>query len=48
MSEKIVSIVNDIGVGLTAWINVLALLFLCPHAIKALRQYEDSVKEGKE
>ena len=46
MFEKIVSIVNDIGVGLTAWINVL--VFLCPQAIKALRQYEDSVKEGTE
>ena len=33
---------GDIGVGLTAWINVLALLFLCPHAIKALKEYEAS------
>jgi AGCS family alanine or glycine:cation symporter len=31
---------GDIGVGLTAWINVLALLFLCPQAIKALKEYE--------
>jgi len=31
---------GDIGVGLTAWINVLALLLLCPHAIKALKEYE--------
>ena len=33
---------GDIGVGLTAWINVIALLFLCPHAIKALKEYEAS------
>ncbi|MBR4228784.1 MAG: alanine:cation symporter family protein [Bacteroidales bacterium] len=33
---------GDIGVGLTAWINVIALLFLCPHAIKALKEYETS------
>jgi AGCS family alanine or glycine:cation symporter len=31
---------GDIGVGLTAWINVLTLLVLCPHAIKALKEYE--------
>ena len=31
---------GDIGVGLTAWINVLSLLILCPHAIKALEEYE--------
>ena len=31
---------GDIGVGLTAWINVLSLLILCPHAIKALKEYE--------
>ena len=31
---------GDIGVGMTAWINVLSLLILCPHAIKALKEYE--------
>jgi AGCS family alanine or glycine:cation symporter len=36
---------GDIGVGLTAWINVIALLFLCPHAIKALKEYEKSEKK---
>ena len=35
---------GDIGVGLTAWINVIALLFLCPHAIRALKEYEKSEK----
>ena len=31
---------GDIGVGLTAWINVIALLVLCPEAIRLLRDYE--------
>ena len=41
---NVVWMLGDIGVGLTAWINVLALLFLCPHAIKALKEYEKSVE----
>ncbi|MBQ7253470.1 MAG: alanine:cation symporter family protein [Bacteroidales bacterium] len=36
---------GDIGVGITAWINVIALLILCPEAIVALREYESSVKK---
>lgn len=31
---------GDVGVGLTAWINIIALLILCPLALKALREYE--------
>ena len=31
---------GDIGVGLTAWINVIALLLLCPQAIRALKEFE--------
>jgi AGCS family alanine or glycine:cation symporter len=42
---NVVWMLGDIGVGLTAWINVLALLFLCPHAIKALKEYEKSEKK---
>ena len=40
---------GDVGVGLTAWINVVVLLILCPKAIKALREYESSLprKRGK-
>ena len=34
---------GDVGVGLTAWINVGVLLLLCPQAIKALREYESSL-----
>lgn len=35
---------GDIGVGLMAWINILALLLLCPHALRALKDYESSLK----
>ena len=35
---------GDIGVGLTAWINIIVLLLLCPQAIKALREFESFVK----
>ena len=36
---------GDVGVGLTAWINVLALLILCPKAVRALRDYESSLRK---
>ena len=35
---------GDIGVGLTAWINVISLLILCPEAVRALKEYESSLK----
>ncbi|MCR4859379.1 MAG: alanine:cation symporter family protein [Bacteroidales bacterium] len=38
---------GDIGVGLMAWINVIALLLLCPKAIAALRDYESRLKNGE-
>ena len=38
---------GDIGVGMTAWINVLSLLILCPHAIKALKEYEKKGENPK-
>ena len=34
---------GDVGVGLTAWINVIALLLLCPEAVNLLRDYEQSL-----
>ena len=37
---------GDIGVGLLAWVNVIALLILCPKAIGALRDYEKRLKAG--
>ena len=38
---------GDIGVGLMAWINVVALLFLCPKGVAALRDYERRQKAGE-
>jgi len=38
---------GDVGVGLTAWINVVVLILLCPHAIKALREYESSIPKKR-
>ena len=35
---------GDIGVGMLAWINVIALLILCPQALKALKEYEITQK----
>ena len=37
---------GDVGVGLTAWINVIVLLLLCPQAVRALREYESSLKKN--
>ncbi len=31
---------GDIGVGITAWINVVALLILCPKALSSLKEFE--------
>ena len=39
---------GDIGVGMMAWINIIAILLLSPKAFKALRSYERQKKEGKE
>lgn len=36
--------IGDIGLGLTTWINVIALLILCPRAVKALKDYESKLK----
>ena len=38
---------GDVGVGLTAWINVIVLLILCPKAIRDLREYEAFVNQNK-
>ena len=36
---------GDIGVGLAAWVNVVAILILSPQAIKSLREYERGLKK---
>ena len=38
---------GDIGVGMMAWINIIAILLLSPKAFKALKSYERQKKEGK-
>lgn len=37
---------GDIGVGIMAWINVIAILCLFPKAIRALRDYEKQKRMG--
>ena len=38
---------GDIGVGLTTWVNVIALLIICPEAIRCLKDYEAVLKAKK-
>lgn len=40
--------VGDIGVGMMAWINIIAILLLSPKAFRTLRDYEKQEKEGKD
>lgn len=35
---------GDIGVGLMAWGTVVAILFLCPQALKSLKDFENQLK----
>ena len=39
---------GDIGVGTTAWLNIIAILFLQAPAIKVLKDYEKQKKAGKD
>lgn len=39
---------GDIGVGAMAWINVIAILLLSPKALRALKEFEKQLREGKE
>ena len=38
---------GDMGVGMMAWINIIAILLLSPIAFRALRDYERQQKQGK-
>jgi AGCS family alanine or glycine:cation symporter len=40
--------IGDIGVGSMAWINIVAILLLSPRAMRALRNYEQQKKQGRE
>ena len=35
---------GDIGVGIMAWVNVIAILILAPRAVRALREYEGTLR----
>ena len=39
---------GDIGVGMMAWINIIAILLLSPKALRTLKDYEKQEKEGKD
>ena len=39
---------GDIGVGVMAWINIVAILLLSPKALRTLKDYERQKREGKE
>ena len=38
---------GDIGVGIMAWVNVVAIILLSPKAIGALKEYEGSISKKK-
>lgn len=38
---------GDMGVGMMAWINIIAILLLSPKTFRLLRDYEKQKKEGK-
>jgi AGCS family alanine or glycine:cation symporter len=39
-------VLGDIGVGVMAWLNVIAILLLQKPALKALRDYQQQRKRG--
>ncbi|MDE0767186.1 MAG: alanine/glycine:cation symporter family protein [Opitutaceae bacterium] len=39
---------GDIGVGLMAWLNIIAILILCRPALRCLRDYEKQKKNGQD
>ena len=39
---------GDIGVGLMAWLTVIAIIILFPKALKALKDFEEELKSKKE
>jgi AGCS family alanine or glycine:cation symporter len=39
---------GDIGVGIMAWLNIIAILILQKPALRALKDYHRQKKEGKD
>ena len=48
VGSGIVWTLGDIGVGVMAWINVVAIIILAPQAIRTLKDYEQQRREGKD
>ena len=48
VGSGIVWTLGDIGVGIMAWINVIAILLLSSQAMRALNDYERQRREGKD
>ncbi len=46
-SSDMAWMMGDIGVGLMAWLNIVAILFLSNIAMKCFKDYERQMKEGK-
>jgi AGCS family alanine or glycine:cation symporter len=40
--------IGDLGVGLMAWFNIIAIFLLQKPALAALKDYEKQKKEGKD
>ena len=45
---KIIWDLGDIGVGMMAWINIIAIILLSPKAFRLLKSYEKQKKQGQE
>jgi AGCS family alanine or glycine:cation symporter len=45
-TTELVWTLGDIGYGLIAWFNMVAIAFLCPIAVRALRDYERQRMQG--
>lgn len=47
-TAKLAWTLGDIGVGLMAWLNIIAILLLRKPALKLLKDYEEQRKRTKE
>ena len=45
---KIIWDLGDIGVGMMAWINIVAILLLSPKSFRLLKSYEKQKKQGRD
>ena len=47
-TAEVAWMMGDIGVGLMAWLNIIAILLRRKPAVKALADYKKQNKEGKD